>query len=895
MLKPYLNYGGIILKIESKTDNKGKSRKVHFRDLIIVLLFLSVTILAVIQIPKIYVDSSTDIFIPESHEITVIDKEIEKEFGTMDSIIMGVKVNFGTVLEPEVLEVIDEITKSLESSDNIKSAMSVTNMDYIAGTDEGMEVVPILSDLSDKSIGEFKKRLVDWNDIYLGTFISKDSRLSAIIIQPVSGASDEVNKEIYGQIMALADKYKSANLSFPIAGLPLIKEEISRSIMSDLAWLIPVAAFLILGILFLSFRKPEGVIFPLIGLAVAVIWVLGIIGFLNITFTMATILVPVLLLVVGSAYGIHVMSHFYEDINHQTGFLDYETVELIINRSIKTIIIPVVLAGLTTAGGFASLVSSPLGPFRTFGVLSAVGVVCSQLSSLILIPVLLRLRYRRGIDTEKYHRISDKESRVRTSPAFVILEKIVNKRKWIVLIFSAALFILTLGLIPKITVGTDTVKFFTPDSRVVKDITIFNEELSGSNYLSIIISAPEPGDILTPSFLVNVENFEEYIQEQSKTVKKVQTIVPSFKRMNKLMNQDRIPYDMDIRGDSPSMDFFGGDGFFSDDSWTPDTTNGSVSDEILVDAEKADEPLLSYGDLADMLKESYLTAGNNVSIEEFVASFLAMENFEGEAFNEIPVVPEKYGFSDTDELKSLLSQYLVLYSGNLDMIINDSLEPDKTLITLQLSDISREKQSRLMRNIESYWDYYLEDNWSYDIGGGAALQYVLSDLVTRSQYISLIAALLVVWFIVAAMFRSPLAGLIGLVPVFFALAGIFLFMVIFNFNLDIITSLLASLAIGIGVDYAIHIMNAYKRNMSQGDKCLNMVYRTTGKAVFINAVSVAVGFLSLTISRFVPIRQMGILFAVSMLFASLSSLIVLPIILNKLKPKFLIAKERRTI
>lgn len=179
-------------------------------------------------------------------------------------------------------------------------------------------------------------------------------------------------------------------------------------------------------------------------------------------------------------------------------------------------------------------------------------------------------------------------------------------------------------------------------------------------------------------------------------------------------------------------------------------------------------------------------------------------------------------------------------------------------------------------------------DWTYVIGGGATLHYVLSNLVTQSQYISLIAALLVVWLIVTVMFKSPLAGLIGLVPVFFALEGIFLFMILFQFNLDIITSLLASLAIGIGADYSIHIMNAYKRNIDNGDAyCLNSVYRTTGKAVIINAVSVAVGFLSLTISQFVPIRQMGILFAVSMIFACLASLIVLPILLHKLKPKFL--------
>jgi hypothetical protein len=498
------------------------------------------------------------------------------------------------------------------------------------------------------------------------------------------------------------------------------------------------------------------------------------------------------------------------------------------------------------------------------------------------------LRYTKGLNTEKYHRIENKEERTKTKIAFVILENIVRKRKWIVFLFSIVLFGATFTLIPKITVGTDTVKFFTPNSRVVKDITIFNEELSGSNFLSVMITAPAPGDILDPEFLSRVEDFENFIAKESNNVKKVQTIVPSIKRINKLMNQDTVPYAISSVTDEPaSFDFFSGDGIFGDDSWSPDAGESDpVSENETLFYEEA-KSLLGYSEMAEMLQESYLNAGNNISIEEFISSFLALENFQGEAFNEIPIDPEKYGFSTHGELKNLIAQYLVLYSGNLDMIINDSLEPDKTLITIQLADISQKNQNILMDNIESFWDYYLTDDWSYVIGGGATLQYVLSNLVTRSQYISLIAALAVVWIIVTAMFRSPLAGLIGLVPVFFALAGIFLFMILFQFNLDIITSLLASLAIGIGVDYAIHIMNAYKRNINEGENCLNIVYRTTGKAVFINAVSVAVGFLSLTISQFIPIRQMGILFAVSMVFACMASLIVLPIILNKLKPKFL--------
>jgi predicted RND superfamily exporter protein len=123
--------------------------------------------------------------------------------------------------------------------------------------------------------------------------------------------------------------------------------------------------------------------------------------------------------------------------------------------------------------------------------------------------------------------------------------------------------------------------------------------------------------------------------------------------------------------------------------------------------------------------------------------------------------------------------------------------------------------------------------------------------------------------------------------------GIFIFMALLGINLDVITSLLAALAIGIGVDYAIHFLSACKRlSCSTGlDKGLGSIMRTTGRAIVINTASVTIGFSGLLFSRFIPIQQMGILFCVSMVFAGLSSLTVLPMVLNRWQPKFLLARS----
>jgi predicted RND superfamily exporter protein len=164
----------------------------------------------------------------------------------------------------------------------------------------------------------------------------------------------------------------------------------------------------------------------------------------------------------------------------------------------------------------------------------------------------------------------------------------------------------------------------------------------------------------------------------------------------------------------------------------------------------------------------------------------------------------------------------------------------------------------------------------------------LNTLITRSQIVSIITALFIIFVVLLIIYRSFVMGLIGLIPVLAGLIGIFLTMGLAGFNLDFITALLGSLAVGIGVDYAIHFLSAYRRSVQRGETDpLAYVYRTTGRAIFFNAASVAVGFLALLLSNFIPLRQVGLLFGLAMAFAGVSSLILVPIALHFYDPRFL--------
>jgi predicted RND superfamily exporter protein len=779
----------------------------------------------------LHIDSSTDAFLPQKSEVVVINKRIEQEFGSMDAIVVGVLQNDGTsILNPPALQVIENLTFHFSTLEGVDSVTSLTNIDHMESGDDGLKVVPLFQGTAPNELTDLENRLESWKEVYEGSLVSKDRTLAAIVLQPQAGLTEATEKSILTKMDTILGSLETKGVSFSIVGLPVIKNQINASLVRDLATLAPVVGGLIVLVLLLSFRRIAGVTLPLLSLIISACLVVGIMALLDITFTMATMLVPVLLLIVGSAYTIHVMSHFYEEASLFPHNLSLVETDGVIKDVLSRNRGPIIMAGATTAAGFIAQLASPLTPFKTFGLLSAIGVILSQLSSLYLLPSLLRLSYPRGIE----------KTRIRypiSSPSFFKgFEKLAIKGTIPLTIGFFVLLASTILLVPRIKTGTNMLDFFRPKSKLVQDTRLFNEKMHGSGILTVAIRSDQPSSVLAPDFLVTLEAFKATMENHPE-VGNVQTLLPYLKRINAILNQDTVPYQKKVL-DQGSFDFFG-------ERETPEETKPALE-------------LLAVGK-------------------------------DTKSFYEIPTDPAKYGLETKEDLQNLLSQYLILYSGNLSRFINDALEPSSTLITIVLHPSETQALRDLTKEIDTFWSTRLKEGWILELGGGEAVSLVLTELVTKSQLFSLLGAILIVYLLVSFMFKSPIAGLLGLIPVAYALMGIFISMALLQIHLDIVTSLLSALAIGIGVDYAIHFLSAFKRlkGPTPFAETLKTVLGTTGRAILINAASVILGFCGLLFSRFIPIRQMGILFCISMLFASLSSLTVLPSILYRWNPKFL--------
>lgn len=166
----------------------------------------------------------------------------------------------------------------------------------------------------------------------------------------------------------------------------------------------------------------------------------------------------------------------------------------------------------------------------------------------------------------------------------------------------------------------------------------------------------------------------------------------------------------------------------------------------------------------------------------------------------------------------------------------------------------------------------------------------VDDGIVRSQLSSLGLAILVAFVFIALQFRSLVAALIGLIPVGFTLAVIFAVMGALDIKLEPATVLIASVVVGVGIDYPIHLLSrlrllAAQPGLGTQTAILHSVH-SVGRAILINALAVLLGMLVFLFAQLIPLHYFGSLMALAMATSSLSAIIVLPAVVTVAKPAF---------
>jgi hydrophobe/amphiphile efflux-3 (HAE3) family protein len=255
--------------------------------------------------------------------------------------------------------------------------------------------------------------------------------------------------------------------------------------------------------------------------------------------------------------------------------------------------------------------------------------------------------------------------------------------------------------------------------------------------------------------------------------------------------------------------------------------------------------------------------------------------------------PDEAGYDRIPESSEAIAQMFELYnmSGNPDdwkQLMN--FEYTKAHILVKLSRPENNVIRALRDDIRSYTADFPA---RVTLGGYAIIMADFARKIIQGQLSSLIIALLAVFVLLSVIFRSVKGGLIGCIPLAASIIIQFGVMGLTNIPIDAATALLSSIMIGVGVDFTIQFLWRYNSELIKGQSyagALTTTYRTTGRSIVINAMSVMAGFSATFISGFLSIRYFGYLVLLSIGSCLICAMIVIPAFMLWFKPAFIEAE-----
>jgi hypothetical protein len=297
---------------------------------------------------------------------------------------------------------------------------------------------------------------------------------------------------------------------------------------------------------------------------------------------------------------------------------------------------------------------------------------------------------------------------------------------------------------------------------------------------------------------------------------------------------------------------------------------------ILVEGNLLDPEIMQTISDFELKLEEYQDIGEVTAVSKIMREMNQELHNNDPEFNKIP------------DSQNALAQYFLLFSmsGDLDKLVDFNRE--HALITARIPSNSTKIISRTV-------DYIKEEAASYPdsifktVGGFADLLAELEAAVVWGQIYSLLISVILVGIVVMVLFKSITAGLYTIIPLGAAVTALFGLMGFFKIELNIITAMLSSIMIGVGVDYTIHFIWRYRKErqkMNAQDAVLKTL-STSGRGIIFNALSVIVGFSVLLLSGFLAVQFFAFLVTVSVGTCLIGALVLLPSLVLIFKPKFL--------
>jgi len=694
---------------------------------------------------------------------------VDSEFGGADEV--AVVVESRDIFAPAPLRALDSLAAALAALPGVSGVQGLTTLEDVRGEGDDMVISKVIDSVpaDPRQLAALRLQVLG-DERYRGTLVSDDGAAALLLARLSPGSRRE---DVVAAIERVAGSSSLAD-GVTLSGSPALMKFVRDWMTEDLLLLLPLVVLVLALVLLVSFRSWYGVLLPLAGVLLALVWTLGLVGLFRQPITIVMVVLPPVLVSVGSAYGIHIIERWeHERRLGQNARAAAET-------AVGSTGLPVLLAMATTVAGFGSNFVMNIASVRLFAVFSALGVVFSFVLALTFVPAVLAL-----VRSKPGHRPDSAARERRRADLFAGWGGWAYRRRRLVISGAVAVALLAGIAALRVRPSTDFVRYFKPGSKPARAAEVVNQRFGGMMQFEFVVE----GDIVEPAVLEQMARFSAALRDVPH-VTRVYSVVDVLEATNQAFN-----------GGKPEFERL------------PEARD-AVAQYLL---------LLSF------------------SGSEFLSRFITSDY-------RVARITARFDRQESGEIAAAMTKIRAAMDAAFNTAGADA---------------------------------------SVSAGGMPMAVLALHQTIQSSQAASVVVALVAVFLLVAVVFRSLRLGLASLLPVLFTLAVSFGVMGVAGLKVDVVTAMLGSIAIGIGIDYSCHLIARRREEQAAGfagEELARRTVGTVGPAIAANALAVGLGFLVLLLSSLSIIQKFGVQIAGTMLYSSIGALALLAAVLSR-RPK----------
>ncbi|MCK4396189.1 RND family transporter [candidate division WOR-3 bacterium] len=519
----------------------GKKTKtiIKLRWLIIAGLIV-LNLIAIIGIKRIQIDVSNESWFLADDPLVIAREEFEEIFGNNDYV--AVLVEAEDVFSPQILKMMRELGQELENKvPYADKLMSITDMDFTIGTEEGLivgNIVPEEIPTDPEQIAEIKK-LAFSKKFLVNRLFSDDSKQAWILLRLkcYPNETDKTSMEEYPQLVvgrtALEiigqDKYKNFNLK--ATGMPVLNYEKRGYYSKEAGRIFGISILITIIALIILLRSFAGISVPLITAFSSILWVFGGMGWLGIKVDNMVMIVPVLLaLAVSIGYSIHIFIFF------KRKFLETGKRKDAITYAVEHTGWPIFFTAATTIAALFSFFFVSIKTVRWMGLSAGVCVIAAYIIVMLFTPAILSFGKNR-----KPHREYIEKGGSRVEHLFVKFSSwVLAHPVKIITVFVIIVIVLVIGL-TKVEVDMSMKKMGLKVPFRAKLWHINHTKVGAMWSYDVTLKFDEKDKTKDPEILKNLDLLAAEISKFP-AVKRASSLADIVKDLNQVMHSDNPQY-----------------------------------------------------------------------------------------------------------------------------------------------------------------------------------------------------------------------------------------------------------------------------------------------------------------------------------------------------------------